>query len=184
MPGSVFPPTGEPDECEHAMKIRYVSFLIVPILLSLPCASEAQDRARLYVNAGYVTNLQKCSECEKADTGGSIRVGVFTKGRLGLYAGYVWFQEYHPAYIGYDDEGTLLMAGVDIRLVKKGSVEWYAKVGLGREEFTSTYPNRTETETSMKPDLGLLLNIRHFNTYVGWQPSDPPHINIGVGLTL
>ena len=48
----------------------------------------------------------------------------------------------------------------------------------------STYPSRTETETSFKPDFGLLFNINHFNIYAGWQPSGPHHINIGVGFTL
>ena len=157
--------------------------LLMTLALFLPGQIEAQSRTRPYVNVGYVTNIEKCSECEKRDTGGSIRVGMLTEGRFGFYAGYVWFNEYHPAYIEYDDEGTLIVGGVDIRLVRAGTVSLYGKVGLGREEFTSTYSNRTETETSMKPDLGLLLNLGNLNLYAGWQPSDPPHINVGVGLT-
>lgn len=158
--------------------------LLVPLLLTLPDESQAQDRVRPYFNVGYVTNISKCDECEKADTGGSVRVGLFTRGRLGFFAGYLWFKEHHPDYIGYDDEGKLLIAGVDLRFWRTGGVDWYAKLGLAREEFTSTYPGRTESETSMKPDLGLLLNISHFNVHAGWQPSDPPHINFGVGITI
>ena len=165
------------------MKKSNVFLLMVSFLLFLPCEGEAQDRVRPYLNVGFVTNLEKCPECEKADTGGSIRVGVFTQGRFGFYAGYLWFNEHHPDYIDYDDKGSALLAGIDFRLLRKGGLEWYAKMGIARENFTSTYPNRTETETNFIPDFGLLLNINHFNTYVGWQPSDPHHINIGVGVT-
>jgi len=30
----------------------------------------------------------------------------------------------------------------------------------------------------------IARNIIHFNVLFAWQPSDPPHINIGVGITL
>ncbi len=166
------------------MEKSHVLLLVVPFLLALPSESEAQDRVRPYLNVGYVTNISKCDECDKADTGGSIRVGLFTQGRLGFYAGYLWFKEHHPDYIDYDDEGTLLIAGIDLRFLRTGGVDWYAKLGLTREKFTSTYPNRTESETSIKPDLGLLLNINHFNALFGWQPSEPHHFNIGIGITF
>ena len=57
-------------------------------------------------------------------------------------------------------------------------------MGLGYEKYLSVYSTRTETETSFKPDLGILFNINKFNIYTGWQPSDPSHINIGIGITL
>ena len=165
------------------MKRSNVFLLLIPLLLCLPCESEAQEGWRPYLNVGYVTNLQKCDECEKADNGGSVRLGFFTTGRFGFYAGYLWFKEHHPDYIEYDDKGSVIMAGTDIRFLRTGGLEWYAKLGIGRESYTSTYPGRKETETSFKPDFGLLLNIHHFNTYLGWQPSDPHHINIGIGVT-
>lgn len=157
---------------------------VVCLLLWSPSKSEAQDELRLYFNAGYVTNLEKCPECEKADTGGSIRAGIFTSGRWGFYAGYLWFKEHHPPTIDYEDKGSVLLAGIDFRFLRTGSVDWYAQVGMAREKFISTYPNRTETETNFIPDLGLLLGIGHFNALVAWQPSDPFHINLGVGVTL
>lgn len=157
---------------------------IVPLLLFLPGKSEAQDESRLYLNAGYVTNLSKCDECDKRDTGFSIRAGLFTTGRLGFYAGYLRFKEHHSPNIDYDDEGTLLIAGMDFLFASAGGVDWYAQVGLAREEFKSTYTSgRTEPETQIKPDFGLLLNIKHFNVLMAWQPSDPPHFNIGIGIT-
>ncbi len=166
------------------MKKSTVFLLIAPLLLLLPLDGEAQDMWRPYFNVGYVTNIEKCDECEKKDTGGSVRVGVFNRGRFGFYAGYLWFKEHHPAYIGYDDEGSVLLAGIDYRFLRTGGAEWYAKVGIAREKFTSTYPDgRTDDETNFIPDFGLLLNISHFNTYLGWMPSDPHHINIGIGVT-
>ena len=127
--------------------------------------------------------LGTCKECEKADGGGSVRVGLFTKGRFGFYVGFLWFKEYHPDFIEYDDEGSGVLAGVDWRFLTTGDVEWYGKLGLFREKYTSTYPSRTEEETSIKPDFGLMLNIEHFNADLGWQPSDPHHLNIGIGIT-
>lgn len=153
------------------------------VLFSLPRVAEAQNGPRPYVNAGYVTSLEQCDECEKKDAGGSIRVGLLTEGRFGFYAGYLWFTEYHVPQVGYDDKGSGVVAGIDVRVLSKGIVQGYAKVGIFVEKFTSDYPGRTESETSPKPDLGFLLHIGHFNTFVGWQPSDPPHFNVGIGLT-
>jgi hypothetical protein len=157
---------------------------VVPLILLLPRGSEAQEHARLYLNAGYVTNLQKCDACDKADTGFSVRVGLLRTGRLGFYAGYLRFKEYNVPTTGYDDEGKLIIAGVDLRLLETGPVDWYAKFGLASEEFISTYYNgRTESETNIKPDIGLLLNISHFNALLAWQPSEPSHFNVGIGIT-
>jgi hypothetical protein len=165
------------------MNAPNVLLLSAAVLLLLPREVEAQNGPRPYVNAGYITSLDQCDECENADAGGSIRIGLLTEGRFGFYAGYLWFTEYHLPQIGYDDKGSGVVAGLDIRILTKGSVQGHAKVGIFVERFTSNYPGRTETETSPKPDLGFLLNIGHFNTYVGWQPSDPPHFNVGIGLT-
>ena len=164
--------------------------LVIVIFFSLPVQGISQSKWRPYINAGYVTNLEKCSDCTTADTGGSIRIGVFnkglfSKGRLGFYVGYTWFKEHHEDYIGYDDRGWIIMAGIDFRVLTTSYLDWYLKFGLGSEKFISTYPNNyTDTETNLKPDIGLLLNRKHLNLYVGWQPSDPPHINIGIGFTI
>jgi len=55
---------------------------------------------------------------------------------------------------------------------------------MGLEKFKSTYPTTTETELSIKPQFGLLLNIKYFNTYLGWYPSEPQIIIVGLGFTL
>ena len=173
--------------------MKYVNFLrwavIVFLILSFPCESKSQNRWMPYVNAGYVTNLKRGSDCKKADIGGSIRIGVLNKGllrngRFGFYAGYLWFNEFHQDYIEYDDKGSVLLAGFDFLLLRKGNLQWYIKLGIANEKYISTYPNTTETETTIKPDFGFMFHIRELNTYVGWQPSDPDHINIGIGLTL
>ena len=164
------------------IKITLLSFIF--IMLVNHNFVIAQDSSDVFVNAGFITNLEKCSECEKADTGGSIRIGVLTKGKMGYFAGYVWFKEYHPDYIEYDDKGSVFLAGVDYRILEKDDLRLYLNFGLGIEEYKSTYPDRTETASSIKPDIGLLMNMSHINLYVGWQPSDPHHYNVGVGFTL
>jgi len=145
---------------------------------------ETQGRVRPYLNLGYITNLQKCSECTKRDQGFSVRIGLLTRGRFGFYAGYLWFKEFHTDNIGYDDKGAGLMAGLDFMLLKRGDFRWYVNLGIFNEKFTSTYPGGSETETSIKPDFGVLFNINHFNASLGWQPSEPHHINLGVGVTF
>jgi hypothetical protein len=166
------------------------SILVILILLSLPLQARSQSKWRPYLNAGYITNFEKCSDCTTADTGGSIRIGMLnkglsSKGRLGFYAGYTWFKEHHEDYVGYDDKGWLIMAGIDFRLLTTGNLDWYLKLGIGSEKFISTYPNSyTDSETNIKPDIGLLFNWKHFNLYAGWQPSEPAHINLGIGFTF
>ena len=144
-----------------------------------------QDTTRYYINIGYITNIKKCPECKKADQGASIRLGLLTKKRLGFYAGYVFFKEFHPDYAEYDDEGYGFIGGIDFLVLRKKNSKLYLKAGLFNEKFRSTYRNgRTETETSLKPDFGLLFIHKYFNAYLGWQPSDPSHINIGIGMTM
>lgn len=166
--------------------MKKLQLLLLSALFTLFCSFSilAQDSLRVYINAGYVTNFQKCDECTKADIGGSIRIGILTKKWVGFYVGYLRFNEYHKDYIDYDDAGVLYIGGADLRFLKTGNVECYAKVGLAYEKFISTYSNRTETETSVKPDFGLLVNINKFNIHLGWQPSEPHHINAGLGLTF
>ena len=154
------------------------------MFLLIPHELLAQDSSKVFLNVGLITNLEKCSECEKVDTGGSIRIGILTKGKMGYYAGYVWFKEYHPEYIEYDDKGSILLAGIDYRIFRRDNLRCYINFGLGIEKFISTYPNRTETESSVKPDIGLLFDFRFINAYFGWQPSDPHHYNIGIGFTI
>jgi hypothetical protein len=143
------------------------------------------EKTRFYFNAGYITNIKKCTDCTKADAGASIRAGILTKNRFGFYAGYIFFREYHKDYIGYDDEGSGFVGGIDFMLMKRNKTRLYLKAGLLNEVFKATYPNgRTDKETNIKPDFGLLLNLNFINAYLGWQPSDPPHINLGLGITI
>ena len=120
--------------------IRVIVFFLMFLLI--PHKLLAQDSSKVFLNVGLITNLEKCSECEKADTGGSIRLGILTKGKMGYYAGYVWFKEYHPEYIEYDDKGSILLAGIDYRIFRRDNLRCYINFGLGIEKFISTYPNR------------------------------------------
>jgi len=177
------------------MKKLHIPLLILCAILFFPLngwaqdqdnkKEENQDSTRYYINIGYLTNIKKNSETLKADQGASIRIGLLTKKRLGFYIGYVFFKEYHPAYAEYDDEGYGFIGGIDFMVLRKKNTKLYLKTGLFNEKYKSTYKSgRTEIESSLKPDFGLLLNINHFNAYLGWQPSDPSHINIGLGITI
>jgi hypothetical protein len=163
------------------------NLLIVSLVLSglgLFIEGKGQDTLRLYLNAGYVTSIIRPDDCTRPDAGFSARIGILTNKRIGFYAGYTGFQEYHNESIEYDDKGSLYIAGIDYRLLRRGEFRWYVKLGAAVEQFISTYPTRTETETSFKPDLGFLFNFKYFNLYAGWQPSAPSHFNIGLGFTL
>jgi len=178
------------------MKNRNFLILILCSLVFLPLNGWSQDQNQdkekdqdstsFYINIGYITNIQKNSETVKADQGASLRLGILTKKRLGFYAGYIFFKEYHPTYAEYDDEGYGFVGGIDYMILKKNDLKLYLKAGLFLEKYKSTYRHsgKVEIETSPKPDFGILLNYKHFNAYLGWQPSDPPHINIGVGMTI
>lgn len=172
------------------------SFLIPAKALTQDTLSIAQDtlsqdtltqevkKVRPFLNLAYVTNLQQCSECIKADQGFSVRIGLLTKGRFGFYAGYLWFKEYHTQEVGYDDKGAGLLAGLDFMILERGDFRWYINLGIFNEKFTSTWPGGSDTETAIKPDFGTLFNIDHLNIFLGWQPSDPHHINLGLGFTF
>ena len=165
------------------MKSIY-SIVIVFLFFAIPKDLKAQDNSQLYVNVGYITNLAKCEDCKQADKGGSIRLGILTERRFGFYGGYLFFKEYHKDFIEYDDEGTLIVAGVDIKILQRDAFRLYFKFGMGAEKFTAIYPDRTESETNIKPDAGLLLDFKFLNAFIGWQPSDPPHFNVGVGVSI
>lgn len=164
-------------------QLRFILGVLI-ITYFLPFNSAGQDSLKFYVNVGYITNFKKCEDCTKADAGGSVRIGILTKGRLGYYAGYLWFKEFHKDFIEYDDKGHAFLGGIDFRILRKNNFRWYIQAGLEVEKFISTYPSRTETETSLKPDFGCLFNFNHLNAFIGWQPSEPAHINFGIGFTL
>jgi hypothetical protein len=174
------------------MKSLKFFFAIIILSLIFPLSNYAQDdesvqkKSKKYVNIGYVTNLRKCGECKRADTGGSIRVGVLREKRLGYYGGFIFFNEYHPDFEAYDDAGYLAILGLDYRIYKNNDFEWYAKAGLALEFFMSYYRNssRVEVERVFKPDFGFLFNYRHFNMVLAWQPSAPHHYNLGIGYTF
>ncbi len=167
------------------MKQLKIIFGILLFLYFVPFNASGQDSLRFYVNAGYITNLKKCEDCTKADAGGSIRIGILTKGRMGYYVGYLWFKEFHKDFIEYDDKGRAFLGGIDFCILKKNNFRWYVQAGLEIEKFISTYPNgKTDTEINPKPDFGCLFNFNHVNAFVGWQPSEPAHINFGIGFTI
>lgn len=168
------------------MKRSSQLFFLISLLLLLAFQSYSQQKNRNYINAGYVTNLEACEDCEKADAGFSLRLGHISEKRLGYYVGFIYFKEFHPATIDYDDEGYLFIGGLDYRILKNNNFEWYLKGGLAVEAFVSPYrnSNRKETEWSLKPDFGFLFNIKHFNIILAWQPSDPHHYNVGIGYTF
>jgi hypothetical protein len=168
--------------------LRLATALII-IIICLPNAM-SQRRWEPYFNAGYITNFQKAPENPEADKGASIRIGIlnkglFGKGRLGFYGAYTWFNEYHPPVVEYDDSGKLLTAGINYRLLRVNDMRLYANLGIGNEWYYSTYPdNSREVDISIKPDFGILLCYKWLNLYTGWQPSDPSHLVIGIGLNL
>ena len=168
------------------MKGTILFWLIMLTILMLPNETNAQNKVRPYFNAGYVTSLGECEDCLKVDQGGSVRVGLLTSGRMGYYAGYLWFKKYFDrTRVEYDDQGSGFLAGVDFLLNRKGEVKFYLKGGLFFENLKSTYGNgRTENQFSPKPDLGLFVHYKFLNVLLAWQPSDPSLINLGVGLTL
>jgi len=168
------------------MKKPTIIFLIISLFLLISSQAYSQQKNRKYINAGYVTNLKACDECKQADAGFSIRLGVLPEKRLGYYGGFIYFKEFHPDYIDYDDEGYVFIGGLDYRILKNKNFEFYLKGGLAVENFVSTYrnSNSVDTELSLKPDFGILFNIKHFNIVLAWQPSDPHHYNVGIGYTF
>ncbi|PLX11099.1 MAG: hypothetical protein C0597_15625 [Marinilabiliales bacterium] len=172
-----------PDIYFLSMK-RYIVNLTILFILLLAVECIAQEKPNVYFNVGYVTNFKKNPESEKVDQGGSVRLGFLGQKRFGAYIGYLWFQEYNLDYVEYDDKGRVFIAGVAFCFLKRKNFKTFINMGLGYEKYLSVYSTRTETETSFKPDLGILFNINKFNIYTGWQPSDPSHINIGIGITL
>ena len=166
------------------MKKLKIFILVIFFTSILFSEIKAQDSLKYFLNVGYITNLKKCPECTRADAGGSVRIGILTKKRLGFYTGYLWFKEFHPDYIEYDDQGYGFVLGMEYLLLKRNNFQWYLNLGLFNEKYKSTYSSRTEIETSIIPDFGLLFQYNHFNIFLGSQPSDPNHINFGVGFTF
>lgn len=168
------------------MKGTILFCFITLIFFLLPTDANAQNKVRPYFNAAYATSLGKCEDCLQTDAGGAVRVGLLTSGRMGYYAGYVWFKKYFDrSRVDYDDQGAGIVAGVDFLLNRKGDVQFYLKGGLFFENLKSTYDSgRTENQFSPKPDFGLFVNYRFFNVLLAWQPSDPSLVNLGAGLTL
>ena len=146
--------------------------------------STHMDSLRININIGYLSSFIIPVDCTRPDVGGSFRLGVFSRKRFGYYLGYSWFNEFHKEFIEYDDKGRLYILGIDFLFMRKKEIQLYGKIGLAMEQFISTYTNRTETETSFKPDFGILRNIKKFNAYIGWQPSAPSHYNMGLGYTF
>lgn len=168
------------------MKKEITILLLVLSTLFITHQSFAQDSLKFYINAGYLTSFIKPDDNTSPDDGGSIRIGVLTKKRLGYYAGYAWFKEYHSDYIEYDDKGSLFLAGINYRLFGKKATRCYLNAGLAFENFISVYRmnSKKESEFTVKPELGLLFNINFINLFLGWQPSDAPHYILGVGFTF
>lgn len=173
------------------MKLKRFLIISLFVFLLLPLSVYSQSRLKIYFNAGYITNLKKGDAVTQADRGGSFRVGILNKGlfgngRFGFYGGYAWFNEFHDNSAEYDDKGKLILAGIDFLALKRPKSNWYIKLGIGREYYYSVYryEDRIEIEKGFAPDFGVLYNIKNFNAYLGWQPSDPHHINFGFGITF
>lgn len=164
------------------MKDLYTIPFLIFFIFSYSTSTKAQDSLRIYFNVGFVTSIVQPPGRLSPDSGGSVRVGLFTKSRFGPYIGYVWFKEDETGE--YYDKGSLFIGGIDYRLLRRGDFEMYAKAGLIIEKYISVYSDREDTEISPKPDFGLLINVSKFNAYAGWQPSDPSHFNLGVGFTF
>lgn len=163
---------------------KNIIYSMIAFGLMLSTNATSQDSLKAYLNIGYITSIIVPEDCTQADVGGSIRIGVLNKKKLGFYVGYAWFQEYHEDFIEYDDKAKLYIAGIDYRLIKRGGFTGYLKLGLAVEDFISVYPKRTENEISLKPDFGAMIHVGHFNVYLGWQPSAPSHYNIGAGFSF
>ena len=114
--------------------------LIVFLILLLPVKNQAQDTLRFYLNAGYITSIIRPSDCTRPDAGGSFRIGILTKKKLGFHTGYAWFKEYHQDFMEYDDKGSIFLAGIDYRLLRKGNFRGYINIGIG---FTINFVERT-----------------------------------------
>lgn len=135
------------------------------------------------MNVGYGTNFGgDCFDCNK-ETGGSIRLGLLTRGKWGFYVGYVWYSVEQGRPSDYEDSGSAILAGVDFLLLRRGFFEWYLQGGLAYDMFTSDYynSNLTETETSIVPQLGVVFHYRKLNAYAGVGSS---LFNVGLGFTL
>lgn len=173
------------------MKLKEILLFSCLILIIIPSPMFSQGRLKPYINAGYITGLKKVDNAEKLDRGGSIRLGILNKGlfgngRIGFYGGFLWFSEYNSPLAEYDDKGRIFTAGFDILALKQQKSNWYIKLGLGREKYFSYYRTTgiTQYEINYIPDFGILYNIKNFNAYLGWQPSDPHHFNLGIGFTI
>ena len=163
--------------------------LIILLITSLPRDLRSQQKWQPWINAGYLTALQPGEDSYLVDNGFSARIGLFNRGlfgngRFGFYVGYISFTTYYEDYVEYDDLGKLLVAGVDYMLLKNDDLSLYASFGLAREKLISQYAFSEETETSLKPDFGIILNYKFFNLFTGFQPAGSPHLNIGIGFTL
>lgn len=163
-------------------RLIFASVLFFLILSSLN--SKAQYSTRMFLNAAYVTNFAKCSDCVTADRGGAIRAGLLTKGRFGFYAGYLIFKENHSYFDGFDDKGSGILAGTDIMFLSKPRMQCYTSLGIFIKRYQSHLADPDEIETSVLPDFGILFNFNSINAFIGWQPSEPHHINLGVGFTF
>jgi hypothetical protein len=71
-------------------------FLFSMFIFLIAIQGYSQKEIRRYINVGYVTNLKACEECVKADAGFSVRIGRISEKRLGYYAGFIYFKEFHP----------------------------------------------------------------------------------------
>jgi hypothetical protein len=54
------------------------------------------ERNQKIHQCGLCDQFKACEECVKADAGFSIRIGRISEKRLGYYAGFIYFKEFHP----------------------------------------------------------------------------------------
>lgn len=178
---------------KYLHNLYYISVIVFTLLLPFEVKSQRVDKEDEngvtynktipYFNVGYVTNLALgCSDCNK-DSGGSIRIGILTKGRLGFYTGYLWYNVDHFEVTDYDDKGSAFLFGIDLRLIIRPDFKYYLQLGMASEKFKSIYhsSNRIETENYLIPQLGIVFHTLNYNAYIGMGAT---HFNLGVGVTL
>lgn len=137
-------------------------------------------KIRPYINLGYISNLPGPEDDIRS--GGSIRIGILTKGRFGFQLGYTRYNvKLYDLPPDYEDKGSALLFGVDFRLMNKAFFQWYLHAGLANDTYESVYAFRTEKEHTTIPQLGFIFHIRKFNTFLGMGGDN---FNIGVGITI
>ena len=170
----------------------FFQLLLIPSECKSQRASETDqsvkkyNKLKPYLNIGYLSNLPGPDDNRNA--GGSLRMGILTKGKFGFHLGYAWYKvdfytDPDAPPPDYEDKGSAWLLGVDFRLMDKAFFQWYLQAGLANEKFESVYYNssRIDIENSIIPQLGFMFHMKSINAYIGMGAAN---FNIGVGYTF